>query len=88
VVDDNLYLTEEDFDQDVYDGTGKRTRLYKKQKQTGSEALFFSKCGGANETWASAHHMSTQSINHLNQINQIVEFFLSIKSNHTLLKLK
>jgi hypothetical protein len=51
VVDDNLYLTEEDFDQDVYDGTGKRTRLYKKQKQTGSEALFFSKCGGANETW-------------------------------------
>ncbi|KAL9561422.1 hypothetical protein ACKAV7_014777 [Fusarium commune] len=51
VVDDNLYLTEEDFNQDVYDGTGKRARRYKKQKQTGSEALFFSKCGGANETW-------------------------------------
>ncbi|CVL09310.1 uncharacterized protein FMAN_15476 [Fusarium mangiferae] len=51
VVDDNLYLTEEDFNQDIYDGTGKRAKLYKKQKQTGSEALFFSSCGGANETW-------------------------------------
>jgi hypothetical protein len=51
VVDDNLYLTNEDFDQDLYDGTGNRARLYKAQKQTGSEALFFSKCGSANETW-------------------------------------
>ncbi|KAK7591627.1 hypothetical protein V3481_006270 [Fusarium oxysporum f. sp. vasinfectum] len=44
--------------------------------------------GFASAIEASAHHMSTQSINHPNQINQIVEFFLSIKSNHTLLKLK
>jgi hypothetical protein len=51
VVDDNLYLTNEDFDQDLCDSTGKRARLYRKQKQTGSEALFFSKCGIANETW-------------------------------------
>ncbi|KAK7583533.1 hypothetical protein V3481_012819 [Fusarium oxysporum f. sp. vasinfectum] len=36
----------------------------------------------------SAHHMSTQSINHPNQINQIVEFFLSIKSIHAFRKLK
>jgi hypothetical protein len=51
VVDDNLYLINEDFDQDLYDGTGNRARLYKKQKQTGSQALFFSKCGSPNETW-------------------------------------
>jgi hypothetical protein len=37
---------------------------------------------------SSAHHTSTQSINHPNQINQIVEFFLSIKSIHAFRKLK
>jgi hypothetical protein len=36
----------------------------------------------------SARHMSTQSINHPNQTNQIVKFFPSIKSNPTFLKLK
>ncbi|CZR37678.1 uncharacterized protein FPRO_07131 [Fusarium proliferatum ET1] len=51
VVDDKLYLTKEDFNQDIYDSTGKTARVYKKQKQTGSEALFSSKCEGANETW-------------------------------------
>ncbi|KAJ4248090.1 hypothetical protein NW762_012860 [Fusarium torreyae] len=51
MVDDNLYLTQEDFNQDVYDGTGRRAGLYRKQKQTGSDALFFSRCGDANETW-------------------------------------
>ncbi|KAF7542310.1 hypothetical protein G7Z17_g11688 [Cylindrodendrum hubeiense] len=53
VVDDNMYLKEKDFgqDSDVYDSTGKKARLYKKQKQNGSEALFFAKCDDANETW-------------------------------------
>jgi hypothetical protein len=62
VVDDNLYLTNEDFDQDLYDGTGKRARLYRKQKQTGSEALFFSKCGIANETWLPLLEKAVNSI--------------------------
>ncbi|KAF4997709.1 hypothetical protein FDECE_12016 [Fusarium decemcellulare] len=51
VVDDNLYLTHEDFDQEVYDATGQKARLHRKQRQTGSDALFFAKCGGADETW-------------------------------------
>ncbi|KPM36322.1 hypothetical protein AK830_g10250 [Neonectria ditissima] len=53
VVDDNMYLKTKDFgqDSDVYDSTGKKARLYKKQKQSGSEALFFAKCEDANETW-------------------------------------
>ncbi|RSL81992.1 hypothetical protein CEP52_017069 [Fusarium oligoseptatum] len=51
VVDDNLYLTQEDFDQEIYDAAGKKAKLYKKQKQSGSDALFFAKCGDANETW-------------------------------------
>lgn len=53
VVDDNLYLRERDFgqDSDIYDATGKKARLYKKQKQSGSESLFFAKCADANETW-------------------------------------
>ncbi|KAF5027785.1 hypothetical protein F66182_116 [Fusarium sp. NRRL 66182] len=53
VVDDNLYLRHKDFghDSEVYDATGKKARLYRKQKQTGSEALYFAKCEDANETW-------------------------------------
>ncbi|KAI8682544.1 Calpain catalytic domain-containing protein [Fusarium sp. Ph1] len=51
VVDDNLYLTQEDFDQEIYDAAGKKAKLYKKQKQSSSDALFFAKCGDANETW-------------------------------------
>ncbi|KAF4336333.1 hypothetical protein FBEOM_9786 [Fusarium beomiforme] len=53
VVDDNLYLKHKDFgeDSEVYDATGKKARLYKKQKQTGSEALYFAKCEDPNETW-------------------------------------
>ncbi|KAI5458137.1 hypothetical protein BGZ63DRAFT_407440 [Mariannaea sp. PMI_226] len=53
VIDDNMYLTEKDFgyESDVYDATGKKARLYKKQKQTGSESLFFAKCEDENETW-------------------------------------
>ncbi|CAM1510473.1 Fc.00g008080.m01.CDS01 [Cosmosporella sp. VM-42] len=53
VVDDNLYLREKDFgqDSDIYDATGRKAKLYKKQKQSGSESLFFAKCADANETW-------------------------------------
>ncbi|KAF4448636.1 hypothetical protein F53441_7985 [Fusarium austroafricanum] len=53
VVDDNLYLRHRDFGEDsqVYDATGKKARLYKKQKQTGSESLYFAKCEDPNETW-------------------------------------
>ncbi|ETS80742.1 hypothetical protein PFICI_08271 [Pestalotiopsis fici W106-1] len=53
VVDDNLYLTEEDFDYygDVYDATGKKARRHRKEKQTGSEALLFAHCADPNETW-------------------------------------
>lgn len=53
VIDDNLYLTHEDFalGSDVYDVSGKKARLHKKQKQTGSEALYFAKCEDENETW-------------------------------------
>jgi hypothetical protein len=53
IIDDNLYLKHENFAQksDVYDVSGKKARLHKQQKQTGSEALFFSKCEDPNETW-------------------------------------
>ena len=53
VVDDNLYLANEDFDfyGDMYDSTGKRARQHRKEKQTGSEALYFGKCDDPNETW-------------------------------------
>ncbi|KAH8194709.1 hypothetical protein TruAng_011121 [Truncatella angustata] len=53
VVDDNLYLKETDFDYygDVYDATGKRARRHRKEKQTGSEALYFAHCEDENETW-------------------------------------
>lgn len=53
IVDDNLYLRHIDFgyDTEVYDSRGKKARLWKKQKQTGSEALFFSRCEEENETW-------------------------------------
>lgn len=53
IVDDNLYLSEKDFgfESDIYDATGKKARLYKKQKQSASEALYFAKCEDANETW-------------------------------------
>lgn len=53
VIDDNLYLSETDFDYygDVYDSTGKRARRYRKEKQSGSEALYFGRCEDHNETW-------------------------------------
>lgn len=53
VIDDNLYLRNSDFgsESDIYDSTGKKARRYKKQRQTGSEALYFAKCEDANETW-------------------------------------
>lgn len=51
VVDDYLYLTESDFDLEIYDATGKKARRHRKQKQSSSEALFFAKCRDPNETW-------------------------------------
>jgi hypothetical protein len=53
VIDDNLYLTHEDFGHsfNVHDPSGKRSRTHKKERQTGSESLFFSKCNNENETW-------------------------------------
>ena len=53
VIDDNLYLTKPDFDQDSSgnDATGKRHKEYRKRYQTGSDALYFAKCADDNETW-------------------------------------
>lgn len=53
VVDDNLYLKHSDFDAygDRYDPTGAKETRYKKNNQTGSEALYFASCADENETW-------------------------------------
>jgi hypothetical protein len=53
VVDDNLYLSYDDFDAygDDYDPTGIKEKKWKKNKQTGSDALFFASCADENETW-------------------------------------
>ncbi|KAH7128524.1 hypothetical protein B0J11DRAFT_431772 [Dendryphion nanum] len=53
VVDSNLYLNYKDFDAygDDYDPSGKKERKYKKNNQTGSDALYFASCADQNETW-------------------------------------
>jgi hypothetical protein len=53
VIDDNLYLRNRDFDAlgDRYDPTGIKEAKYKKNHQTGSEALHFASCANENETW-------------------------------------
>ncbi|CAH0056107.1 unnamed protein product [Clonostachys solani] len=53
IIDDNLYLKEVDYgkDEEVYDVTGKKAKQWKKNKQTGSEALPFASCADENETW-------------------------------------
>ncbi|KAH6695406.1 calpain-1 catalytic subunit [Plectosphaerella plurivora] len=51
VVDDNLYLAVEDFQEESYDPSGKRARDWRRQKQTGSDALYFARCDDPNETW-------------------------------------
>ncbi|KAF2279234.1 cysteine proteinase [Westerdykella ornata] len=53
VVDDNLYLTEPDFDAqgDMFDPSGAKERKYRKNHQTGSDALHFASCADQNETW-------------------------------------
>jgi hypothetical protein len=54
VVDDNLYLRCSDFDLawgDRYDPTNSKEIKYKKNNQTGSEALYFASCADENETW-------------------------------------
>jgi hypothetical protein len=52
-VDDSLYLRNNDFDDfgDRYDPTGVKETRYKKNHQTGSEALYFASCADQNETW-------------------------------------
>jgi hypothetical protein len=53
VIDDNLYLKYPDFDTwgDKYDPTNVKEKKYKKNNQTGSEALYFASCADENETW-------------------------------------
>jgi len=53
VIDDNLYLRKEDFESqgDVTDPDGEKERKYKRNNQTGSEALHFASCADQNETW-------------------------------------
>ncbi|KAL5877297.1 hypothetical protein ACKVWC_006456 [Pyricularia oryzae] len=50
LVDDSLYLAAFDF-REVHDPTGKKAREWRRNHQTGSNALFFSKCQDPNETW-------------------------------------
>ncbi|KAI6373265.1 hypothetical protein MCOR25_003472 [Pyricularia grisea] len=50
LVDDSLYLRASDFHED-HDPTGKKVREWRRNNQTGSNALFFSKCQDQNETW-------------------------------------
>ncbi|KAM0330936.1 hypothetical protein ACHAQA_003893 [Verticillium albo-atrum] len=54
VIDDNLYLNQQDFSDyhgNVYDHTGRKARVWRKSYQTGSDALFFARCDDPNETW-------------------------------------
>lgn len=54
VVDDNLYLKNPDYRDkfpELYDPTGDKSRKWKAQEQTGSEALYFAQCADPNETW-------------------------------------
>ncbi|VUC32801.1 unnamed protein product [Clonostachys rosea] len=53
VIDDNLYLTEEDYGKSggIYDVSGKHTKQWRKRYQTGSEALYCGKCEDEDETW-------------------------------------
>jgi hypothetical protein len=51
VIDDNLYLTWEDYRSNPYDSSGKDERDYRKCRQTGSKALHFGRCADKNETW-------------------------------------
>jgi hypothetical protein len=46
-------MKQADFDQymDIYDPTGEKERKFKKNHQTGSEALYFAHCADPNETW-------------------------------------
>ena len=53
VIDDNLYLSKHDFDDegDTYDPAGKREQEHKERWQSGSKALYFGRCTDPNETW-------------------------------------
>lgn len=55
VIDDNLCLKEPDFSvamgTDMHDPSNSAMTKWRRQKQTGSEALYFSACRDPNETW-------------------------------------
>ncbi|KAK2614654.1 hypothetical protein N8I77_001460 [Diaporthe amygdali] len=54
IVDDNLYLSSEDFRDlhpEDFDPDGSKAAKFKMLNQRGSEALFFSRCTEENETW-------------------------------------
>ncbi|KAF2122378.1 hypothetical protein BDV96DRAFT_482899 [Lophiotrema nucula] len=53
VIDDNVYLVDKDFDAwgDNYDPSGEKEKRYRKNRQTGSDALYFASCADQNETW-------------------------------------
>lgn len=51
VVDDNLYLKRSDFDTEIYDPAGKKATMHRKERQAGSDALYFARCDNVNETW-------------------------------------
>ncbi|KKY29498.1 putative calpain-1 catalytic subunit [Diaporthe ampelina] len=54
VVDDNLYLSSEDFRErnpEVFDPDGSKAAKFRSLNQRGSDALFFSRCTEENETW-------------------------------------
>ncbi|KAH6674735.1 hypothetical protein B0J14DRAFT_587996 [Halenospora varia] len=53
VVDDQLYISNPDFDEqdDNYDPTGEIENKYKQRHQTGSKALYYAHCESPNETW-------------------------------------
>lgn len=53
-VDDNLYLSSDDFREvhpDDFDPDGSKAAKFRMLHQKGSEALFFSRCTEENETW-------------------------------------
>jgi hypothetical protein len=51
VVDDNLYMVQQDYTSDIYDNSGEEEREYRELHQTGSSALYFAHCADKNETW-------------------------------------
>ena len=54
IIDDYLYLAEKDYGATIdagYDATAEEAARYRTANQTGSEALYFSRCADDNQTW-------------------------------------